>query len=200
MAPDPDNAKPIRPVPDGASVNAGHVAEVVAEIEDPVTIAEAVALSGLSERTIRRRISEGKLRQCRAGRKCVLSRGEVLRAAGKSAATSANAGHEAMPDSASASAGHVDNAIAPILEQLSTELGALHRQNEGLHGIVVDLNRELGEGRKLLQAGAVEQLEATREASTLREQLAKAETARVWALLIAVGAGLVGLALGWAVG
>lgn len=155
----------------------------VADFADPVSLSEAVALTGLSERTLRRKVKAGELLQRREGRRSLLSRAGVVELAARLGRPVAEA--DPMADNGGQRADTASRALAPILEQQREE-------NRALVGAVLDLNRQLDESRKLLTAG---EAEASRELVELRDRAARAETARRWALILAGAAGAVAVAL-----
>lgn len=158
---------------------------------EAVTLAQAVALSGLSERTIRRHVRAGRLPSRKTGRSLLLPRAAVLDLAGRPATTDRI---PAMADTMADSTGQ-PAALAPLLDGMVAELAALRRQNEGLHGLVVALNGQLDEGRRLLTCGDVARLEAARVEGELRVDLARAVTGRRWAVALAALVGALALVL-----
>jgi len=165
--------------------NGGHVADIA----DPVNLTDAAALTGLSERTLRRRMKAGKLQFRRDGRACLLSRAE-LEAIATARGRPVNGGQTA------------DNG-----GQAPDNSGA---GDKALLATVIELNRELAQTRNLLTAGEAQknqdltalreqkdrELEAVRgELADTRDRATRAETGKRWAVIIAGVLGAAAVAL-----
>jgi len=151
------------------------------DLSVPVSVADAIEITGLNERTIRRYVKRGKIRARREKRRLWLERADVEALIGPAVDTGQAGGRS----------GHARSGGSGGL------MGVLQELQEEKRGIMAEMVRERREHSNEVKELRLLTTGHDNELVSWRDRAVRAETSRRWALILAVvlGAGVVALAV-----